>query len=159
MCGHPLLLGDLTRDSTLSKSLLPFSQQLLIASTSSFGSELSVSFHISCWDFIWLEIVWVLGVLSNLHAFICAAALTFFSNTSHTDTRVLERGHGLQISHLGLSTRRLSSSAPSLVVGSVLITISCKKKLLWWVLGNTLIYGYNDIIGSHFHAMFLAEEW
>lgn len=120
MCGHPLLLGDLTRDSTLSKSLLPFFRQLLIASTSSFGSELSVSFHISCWDFIWPEIVWVLGVLSNVHAFICAAALlywtlfpwshvlpqalTFFQYVSYTDAWVLERGHAMQSSHLGLST-------------------------------------------------------
>ena len=42
---------------------------------------------------------------------------------------------------------------------SVLIAISCKRVLLWWVLGDTLLYGFNSMSSGSFHWCLHLAEW
>lgn len=68
-------------------------------------------------------------------------ALNFFCPFSHKDLRALD-GRALMKTHLPLS---LSLSSCFQLWVSVLTTIYCKKKRVWWGFSDALIHGYRNM--------------
>lgn len=151
--------GPLIRNHVLKEKGLPLFQKQLIANSSSLRGRISARFTPSCWDFVWVEFVPVLWMLSQalwvgIHH--CPVVFRRQFPPSHPEPLappvfwppLLQCSLSLggravvYMSYLGLNVSR-SLTLCTLTRQGFYVAGHCMRKLFWWELRKELFYGYS----------------
>lgn len=145
-------------------------KKLIFPSLSICQLQITSWLEVGHWDYFFLSVLRFLSKL-NLHkssawchslcAFICGSALLCLEKAASSgmpraetlSMSSLQRALSLEFNKDIIFNIKYSTVSHSLhimqVWVTVLITIYCKKELLWWEVSNVLIYGYNNTLFGH----------